>query len=127
MVISRFEGTKYTFSSSIDGNDSIASLIHSEPCDLNDTGIEVKIPLNNSDDYYKFLDLIKDVYITFGFNSDEPVIELRSYPEKIDIEDVPEDKWENYVPYEKPQDLQSIEIKNFLTNPEFFILKIQFC
>ena len=123
LVISRFEGTKYTFSSSIDGNDSIASLIHSEPCDLNDTGIEVKIPLNNSDDYYKFLDLIKDAYITFGFNSDEPVIELRSYPEKIDIEDVPEDKWENYVPYEKTPRFAKYRDKEFFDKSRVLYIK----
>lgn len=95
-VVSYFNGEKTLFMSSVNGLESQVSKVYKEPCDPNDTGICVRIPLvNDYSDFNNFVNLIKDIYIQIGFYSDKEELKVAITSDYLDYDDYLE-KDENY-------------------------------
>lgn len=71
-VTSFFNGEQTVFMSSVNGYESQVSVIHKEPCDINETGICVKIPIPkqgwDQKDFSKFNLIIQDLIYQIGYN-----------------------------------------------------------
>lgn len=76
-VESYYEGTHSIFVSTVQGYDAVVNKIMAAPCDVNDTGIAVRIPYNR-DDLKRIQDLLEVLYATVGGHSDTPVISVRT-------------------------------------------------
>lgn len=85
-VVSYFGGKKTTFISSINGFNCVASKIHVEDCEENNTGMCVRIPLQQRSDFGIFKMLIKDLYKQIGLYDDEPIVECYIIDEEIDFD-----------------------------------------
>lgn len=68
-VISRHNGTVCTYKASLDATDvGVMQLLHENACEKNDTGIEIKIPVKNSD----INSFIRTAQILFEFFEPKP-------------------------------------------------------
>lgn len=83
-VESFYNGKRTLYASSPDGFAAKTSRVMERDCDPNNTGICVRIPLVNENDYSKFVDLGYDLYRMIGLNDVEDPINVYITHEKID-------------------------------------------
>lgn len=78
-VISYFEGKKTLYISAVSGYESYAHTVYEVPCDEKESGICVKIPINQNNkekDYLEFVHIAQDLTRIIGFNSSQKELNL---------------------------------------------------